>query len=177
MELASGFGKQLAHVSSANPSADFQPTEADAYLTAQIDQTCAESGLSNVENAQVLDLLDERGWMNLAQKVAGRDSCTGEQGALFDGVFMANLLHISPFEVAKSIFAHLDPRVTYLTEKGEKRLLDVRHGFIGIYGAFNERGTFTSEGNQKVRSERKVCNKTVLLMCLKMTFNLFAPTV
>lgn len=60
-----------------------------------------------------------------------------------------NLVHIAPWSVTESLFSHLDPRVSYVTQQGYRNLLSRSHGWIAIYGAFNENGAFTSEGNAK----------------------------
>ncbi len=53
----------------------------------------------------------------------------------------------------QSLFSHLDPRVGYVTQQGYRNLLSRQHGWIAIYGAFNENGTFTSPGNEAFDKE------------------------
>lgn len=161
LEIASGMGTQISTIAKSNPNIIFQPTETDLYLKSQIDSRVKEMGVEkNVRKTKILDLLEESDWKRL---VVGSSSDSGSNSdgnesessgslkSLFDGVLICNLTHICPFEVTQSFFAHLDPRVEYQDDKnGAQTILNQNHGLIAIYGPFNERGGFTSEGNRKV---------------------------
>jgi len=155
LEVASGMGIQISEIAKSNPSIQFQPSDADIYLTSQIDSKVKGVGVENVKKARVLDLLDEENWGELALPTTDANETKLEDDekekveSIFDGILCCNLTHICPFEVTKSLFAHLDPRVQY-ENNGGKTLLNQKVGFIAIYGAFNENGGFTGEGNRKV---------------------------
>ncbi|PWY98431.1 hypothetical protein BCV70DRAFT_201745 [Testicularia cyperi] len=176
LEVASGFGHQICAVA-ASPEGSkcrFQPTEADRYLCDQIDARAASSSVSastiskgegdeqsqdksrsktsNVRKAELLDLLDQNDWLALAHNVSAELDLGDEDGegcGIFDGVLVCNLTHVAPWSVTESLFSHLDPRLSYMTNQGTRSLLDPKTGWIAIYGAFNQHGRFTSEGNQK----------------------------
>ncbi|EPQ28173.1 uncharacterized protein PFL1_04500 [Pseudozyma flocculosa PF-1] len=159
LELSSGFGHQISTLASRATHVDFQPTEADAYLCSRIDSTCSAS--PNVKRAQVLDVLEQQAWLglmhavpSLSQESHGHDD---DGDGAFDAVVVCNLTHVAPWSVTESLFAHLDPRLTYLTESGQKPILR-RRGWIAIYGAFNEHGGFTSDGNRQFDDTIKARN-------------------
>ncbi|CBQ72048.1 conserved hypothetical protein [Sporisorium reilianum SRZ2] len=149
LEVASGFGHQIHAIASTYPHCRFHPSEADAHLRGEIDTRAA--GLPNVAKAESLDLLSQSDWRALVHNVSGEaapPSSAKDQG-LFDRVIACNLVHTAPWSVTESLFSHLDPRVSYVTQQGYRNLLSRRNGWIAIYGAFNENGAFTSEGNAK----------------------------
>ncbi|TKY87230.1 hypothetical protein EX895_003907 [Sporisorium graminicola] len=151
LEVASGFGHQICAIASAYPHCRFHPSEADAYLRSEIDTRSAD--LPNIAKAEPLDLLSQNDWRTLVHNIAGETQsstpASEEDQGLFDGVIACNLLHIAPWSVTESLFSHLDPRVSYVTQQGYRNLLSLRNGWIAVYGAFNENGAFTSEGNAK----------------------------
>lgn len=92
-----------------------------------------------------LEINDEADWSALTaakqKSPAAPASASPPTSSTFDLVLIANLLHIMPFETVRRLFSHLS-RV--LSAHSEAR--------VCIYGAFNEEGNFTSEGNKKVSS-------------------------
>ncbi|EST07774.1 Protein of unknown function DUF938 [Kalmanozyma brasiliensis GHG001] len=148
LEVASGFGQQIRAIATTYPSVQLHPSEADAYPRHQIDTLT--SNLPNVGKAETLDLVDQNDWLTLAHNISGESASTEE--GLFDGVLACNLTHIVPWRVTESLFSHLDPRVGYVTQQGYRNLLS-RDGWIAIYGAFNENGECTSEGNRNFDKE------------------------
>ncbi|KAJ9478096.1 hypothetical protein PHBOTO_001665 [Pseudozyma hubeiensis] len=149
LEVASGFGHQVHALASTYPHCHFHPSEADDYPRSQIDSLT--SSLPNVGKAESLDLVSQNDWLTLVHNASG-ESDRREQDGLFDGVVACNLTHIVPWNVTESLFSHLDPRVGYVTQQGYRNLLS-RDGWIAIYGAFNEGGKFTSEGNERFDAE------------------------
>ncbi|KAN0064034.1 hypothetical protein ACQY0O_003640 [Thecaphora frezii] len=147
LELSSGFGHQLSLLSSQAPHVHFQPTEADEYLCSQIDATCASQ--PNVRRAKLLDLASQQHWLGIAHALALEN--VADDG-LIDGVVVCNLTHVAPWSVTRSVFAHLDPRMAFGTQKGQRSILKPS-GWVAIYGALNEQGQFTSEGNRKFDAE------------------------
>ncbi|CCF53261.1 hypothetical protein NDA11_000127 [Ustilago hordei] len=157
LEVASGFGHQMHAIACRHPSIQFHPSEADAYPRTRIDSTI--SSLPNVAKAESLDLLSQNDWTTLVHNISSETSAPlpGEDEGLFDGVIACNLTHIAPWSVTQSLFSHLDPRLGYATQQGYRNILQ-RDGWIAIYGAFNENGGYTSEGNQKFDAEIKSRN-------------------
>lgn len=155
LEVASGFGHQIHAIASRHPSHRFVPSEADAYPRTQIDTRNAD--LTNVAPAEALDLLDQNDWLTLVHNTAAEQEVSstlaGADESLFDGVIACNLTHIAPWKVTESLFSHLDPRLGYATQQGYRHLVSRSHGWIAIYGAFNEHGAFTSEGNKSFDNE------------------------
>lgn len=152
LEVASGFGHQISALAQSARHCVFQPTEADKGLCAEIDGAAAP--LENVLRAEHLDITDQEDWLALVHNVSASLDKTATSGsdavdALFHGVLACNLTHITPWKVTQNLFSHLDPRLTYITNKGQSSLLSPTQGWIALYGAFNENGTFTSAGNQQ----------------------------
>lgn len=125
-------------------------TEADDALVQSIRSNIAQQqGEAGPKEDKIavarLEIDDESDWSALApaetksSAAPGSGSVSPSTQATFDLVLIANLLHIVPFETVRSLFSHL-PRV--LSVRSEAK--------VCIYGAFNEEGKFTSEGNEKV---------------------------
>ena len=97
LEIASGTGQHAAHAAAAQPQWTWQPTDADADALPGIAQRCA--ALPNVLPPLLLDVL-ARPWPL-------------PPGALFNAVFSANMLHISPVTTGAALMhgaaAHLAP--------------------------------------------------------------------
>lgn len=153
LEVASGFGHQIHALASKHPQCHFCPSEADSYPRQQIDLRTAQ--LANVDKAESLDVLNQNDWLTLVHNVSGKQESmrAPEQDGLFDGVIACNLSHIAPWSVTESLFSHLDPRVGYVTQQGYRNLLRRDHGWIAIYGAFNENGEYTSQANANFDAE------------------------
>lgn len=152
LEIASGFGHQISAIADRYSDCQFHPSEASSHLRNQIDT--ATSSLPNVSKAEQLDVLDQNDWLTLVHNLSGESSSPRlEDEGLFDGIVVCNFTHITPWNVTESLFSHIDPRVGYVTQSGYRSLLNKHSGFIAIYGAFNENGTFTSEGNKAFDAE------------------------
>jgi SAM-dependent methyltransferase len=124
LEIASGTGQHARHVAAAKPRWTWQPTDADARMLEAIDARCA--GLANVRPARRLDVLDvlDDGW-----PLAAAD------GAPYDAVYTANLLHISPWPTCPALMrgaaAHLRAG-----------------GLLLVYGPFRVDGVPTAPSNE-----------------------------
>lgn len=130
LEIAAGHGlltASLAKECSSVKDVRWEAREADEELVRKIGEQCASMGVENVE-ARAWDVHDQ---------YEGRGN--------FDLVIIANLLHIVPYATVERLFEKLGSSLVK-KEKGAK---------VCIYGAFNEEGGFTSEGNEKVRHGRK----------------------
>lgn len=96
LEIASGTGQHAAHFAAAHPRWHWQPSEADAALLPAIAARCND--LANVAPPLALDLLAPHPPANLGP---------------FDAVFVANLLHISPWPACAALMrlaaAHIAP--------------------------------------------------------------------
>ncbi|PWN20490.1 hypothetical protein BCV69DRAFT_283374 [Microstroma glucosiphilum] len=120
-------------------------TEADEALLQSIRSTNSQEeaqGAADKIAVARLEIDDESDWSALTGAEQGSPSAPAPAAASvhskFDLVLIANLLHIVPFETVRSLFFRL------------RRVLSTRSGArVCIYGAFNEEGQFTSEGNQK----------------------------
>ena len=148
LEVASGFGHQISAIAQQYPRCRFQPSEADAYPRSQIDKLC--SSLPNVAKAEALDVLEQNDWTTLVHNISGEATPgASEDEGLFDGLIVCNFTHITPWKVTENLFRNLDPRLGYVTQQGYRSVLSRTRGWVAIYGAFNENGEYTSEGNRK----------------------------
>jgi SAM-dependent methyltransferase len=87
LEVASGTGQHAAHFAAAQPGWDWQPTEAQMQALPALAARCA--GLPNVRQPLALNALAEPWPVDVV---------------VFDAVYAANLLHISPCEVTPALF-------------------------------------------------------------------------
>jgi SAM-dependent methyltransferase len=110
LEIASGTGQHAAHFAAAHPRWHWQPSEADAALLPAIAAWC--NGLPNVAPPLVLDLL--------------APDLPASLGS-FDAVFVANLLHISPWPTCEALMRLAAARI----EPG---------GALVVYGPFRVEG-------------------------------------
>ncbi|KAK0522423.1 hypothetical protein OC834_001360 [Tilletia horrida] len=163
LELASGTGAHVAAIARAEAlksrNLSFQPTEADAFLCGKIkeavtlQQQAGRSQGATVLEPRILDLTKDNDWAGVGRAQLEVDGDERDQRtAAFDAVLAFNLLHITPFEVTHSIFAHLDPASYRVQQASEEAvpLLDQTHGFIAFYGAFKEHeDDELSEGNAR----------------------------
>lgn len=142
LEVASGEGRQVAHIASNLPTYDFHPSEADEASCAQIDDVVASTTppLANVQKAKVLRIEEPDNWR------------TATRQRPVDAVFAFNLVHIAPWEVTQCLFEMVaNPEI----------LAD--DGLVALYGAWNEQGQFTSDGNREVCLEPSIDNDKWLI--------------
>jgi SAM-dependent methyltransferase len=125
LELASGQGTHVSALARAFSTLRFSPCEADASLCSLINDAC--SGLSNVAEARVLEIEQGEHWAALQARE--------EDG--FEAVLALNLVHIIPAPLVRTLFE----RVAEVLKPG---------GTLVLYGAYNENGKVTSEGNAAV---------------------------
>jgi SAM-dependent methyltransferase len=158
LEVASGTGQHAAHFAAAQPQWQWQPSDGDAAALPTIAQRCAH--LPNVAVPLHLDLLAPRpgaphgapapeapdapgapaasaaaAAAATAASVATAAARAVPEGVVFDGVFAANLLHISPWPTCAALMrlaaAHL--------RKG---------GVLAVYGPFEVEGEPLAPSNR-----------------------------
>ncbi len=117
LELAAGTGQHAVHFAAGLSSVVWQPSEADYELHAVIAARVAQAGLPNLKPPMLLDV-------NAAVWPVTRA----------DGIFCANLLHISAWTVAEGLFA------------GAQRLLSTG-ALLVTYGPYRVDGAHTSVSN------------------------------
>jgi SAM-dependent methyltransferase len=110
LEIASGTGQHAAHFAAAHPRWHWQPSEADAALLPAIAARC--NGLANVAPPLALDLLAPDLPASLGP---------------FDAVFVANLLHISPWPTCEALMRLAATRIA-------------PGGALVVYGPFRVEG-------------------------------------
>lgn len=118
LEIGSGSGQHIARFAAEFPQVIFQPTEYDQDNLASINSWCKEH--DTVSPALQLDVTRENWFTKRVPK--------------FDALLCFNVIHITPWEVTKSIFNGAN---TYMAD--ECRLI--------FYGPFKVDGQQTSESN------------------------------
>lgn len=121
LETASGTGQHAQHFAAAQPGWTWQPTEADERLLGAIDARCA--GLANVRAALRLDVLD------------GARAPGAADGAPYDAVYAANLLHISPWPTCAALMRCASAQLR-------------AGGLLLVYGPFRVDGVPTAPSNE-----------------------------
>ena len=119
LEIAAGTGQHARHFANLMPGWVWQPTDADPAMPWAIDARC--DGVSNVLPALHLDVLGRR-WPLSAS-------------ATFDGVYCANMLHISPWATCRAL---MEGAAAWLDQGG--RLL--------LYGPFRRADVPTAPSNE-----------------------------
>ena len=123
LEIASGTGQHVAWFAAGLPGWSWQPSDAQADGFASIAWWCAQAGVDNVERPALLDVMASR-W----------PSDGAAFGVLFDVIYCANMLHISPWATCAALMhgaaRHLSP-----------------DGVLVTYGPYLEREVPTSSGN------------------------------
>ncbi|KAK9464178.1 uncharacterized protein V1516DRAFT_617268 [Lipomyces oligophaga] len=132
LELAAGFGEHVVYFASqaSSDSVEFQPTEAQQECISGISRQIAESTdiLKNrIRTPLELNVLSEDHW-NSVLKVAGKP---------YNGIYLFNMLHISPWDSTVSLFRN-----------AAKYAYTPASAFLAVYGAFKRNGEFTSEGDR-----------------------------
>ncbi|MDB5930645.1 MAG: hypothetical protein JWR60_2352 [Polaromonas sp.] len=125
LEIASGTGQHAAWFAGGLPGWTWQPTDAEPRALASIAAWTAQQGLGNVRPPLLLDVMAPR-WL------AG-DGASGA-APVFDAIFCANMLHISPWETCAALM------------RGSARHL-APGGVLITYGPYLEDGVPTSAGN------------------------------
>ncbi|MES2280603.1 MAG: DUF938 domain-containing protein [Pseudomonadota bacterium] len=119
LEIASGTGQHVAWFASGLPGWTWQPSDAQADGFESINAWVAQQGVSNVRAPVVLDVM-AASWL--------------PEGQLFDLIYCANMLHISPWATCAALMrgsaAHLAPG-----------------GKLVTYGPYLEDDVPTSPGN------------------------------
>ena len=123
LEIASGTGQHVAWFAAGLPGWTWQPSDAQADGFASIAWWCGEARVGNVEQPVVLDVMAPH-WPSNSE----------EFRVLFDAIYCANMLHISPWATCAALML------------GAARYLSV-DGVLITYGPYLERGAPTSQGN------------------------------
>lgn len=128
LEIGAGTGEHGVHITQSMPELIWTFTDMDAASLASAKAWMAQKNRADRDRAIVLD------------------ASSGDWGAaigidLFDGLFSANVIHISPFTVATGLFA------------GAAKVL-TQNARIFLYGPFARDGAF-SEGNAAFNADLK----------------------
>ena len=119
LEIASGTGQHLAWFAAAMPGWTWQPSDATTDGFADIETRVAQQGLANVRRPVVIDVTAPEWPLD---------------GACFDLVYCANMLHIAPWPCCAALML------------GSARHL-ASGGRLVTYGPYLEHGVPTSAGN------------------------------
>ena len=119
LEIASGTGQHVAWFAAHLPQWTWQPSDADARALNSIAAHTTGQGLANVHPPVQLDVMAP-GWL--------------PQPTLFDLVYCANMLHISPWPTCAALM------------QGSARHL-AADGVLVTYGPYLEADVPTAEGN------------------------------
>ncbi|CAL80440.1 conserved hypothetical protein; putative S-adenosyl-L-methionine (SAM)-dependent methyltransferase domain [Bradyrhizobium sp. ORS 278] len=125
LEAGSGTGQHIVHFAAQRPDLMWWPSDFNANHLASIAAWRKHSRLSNIRDAQRIDLSDA-GW------VAGFKAAGGP--AQLTAIFCANVIHIAPWSVAGGLFAGA----------GEVLSPD---GLLVLYGPFKRDGKHTAVSN------------------------------
>ena len=119
LEIASGTGQHVAWFATHLPQWTWQPSDADARALGSIAAHTTGQGLANVHPPVQLDVMAP-GWLPLP--------------TLFDLVYCANMLHISPWSTCTALM------------QGSAQHL-AADGVLVTYGPYLEADVPTAEGN------------------------------
>ena len=119
LEIASGTGQHVAWFATHLPQWTWQPSDADARALCSIAAHTTGQGLANVHPPVQLDVMAP-GWL--------------PEPTLFDLVYCANMLHISPWPTCAALM------------QGSARHL-AADGVLVTYGPYLEADVPTAEGN------------------------------
>jgi SAM-dependent methyltransferase len=126
LELAAGTGQHAAHFARQQPRWHWQPSDGDAAALPIIARRCA--ALPNVAAPLHLDLL--------AQEETGASSRrTGAMPGMFDALYVANLLHISPWATCAALMRLAAARLR-------------EGGLLVVYGPFEVEGEPLAPSNR-----------------------------
>lgn len=143
LEIAAGHGLLTATLAKqcrekGVEGVKWEAREADEELVRVIGETCTDAGVEGVVEARAWEIDDQ--------------DDESKQSGDFDLVIIANLVHIVPWKTVQSLFEKLGWTIVR-QQVGAK---------VCVYGAFNEEGRFTSEGNERVSRELKVCESRLV---------------
>lgn len=123
LEISSGTGQHVAFFAAHLPGWQWQPTDAHRQGFGSITAWCTQAGVTNVLAPVPLDVLSAH-WPSEGTPFNG----------LFDAIFCANMLHISPWATCAALMQgaanHLAPK-----------------GYLITYGPYLESTVLTSTGN------------------------------
>ncbi|KAK7202396.1 hypothetical protein BZA70DRAFT_292290 [Myxozyma melibiosi] len=129
LEVAAGFGEHVAYFAENTPTVKFQPTEAQNECVAGIADHAATAVHKNILPPQHLNVLAPAQW-DAVLKASGP----------FDGIYMFNMLHISPWESTVFLFEQ--------AQKVLKKSDTPGTAFLAVYGTFKRNGEFSGEGDR-----------------------------
>ncbi|KAG0314098.1 hypothetical protein BGZ99_008370 [Dissophora globulifera] len=144
LEVGSGSGQHVYHLSKDLPDVIFQPTEYSVSLLPSID-AYAEDLIKEghyILPALELDATNPEHWQRVLTAAATATSTESSevgkepQQALYDLVMTTNVFHISPWIVSESII------------RGAGQVLK-SGGYLVIYGPFRRNGSFNTESNRE----------------------------
>ncbi|CAO1634460.1 unnamed protein product [Sympodiomycopsis kandeliae] len=134
LEIASGQGHLISELSKQHSNLLFQPTEADEHLADGISNRL--TGQSNVCAPYILEIDSDQSWSRMRE--VSKDPKV---------VLIVNVLHIVPWNTVQSLWRQL---AQFGTKGGPLT--------VCVYGAFDENGQTTSEGNQRFDDDLKSRN-------------------
>ncbi|MGJ4882576.1 MULTISPECIES: DUF938 domain-containing protein [unclassified Bradyrhizobium] len=125
LEAGSGTGQHVVHFASQRPDLTWWPSDLNANHLASIAAWRSHAGLSNIRDAQRIDLSDP-GWPAAFRAAGGPSQLAA--------IFCANVIHIAPWSVAEGLFA------------GAGQALSA-DGALVLYGPFKRDGKHTAVSN------------------------------
>jgi hypothetical protein len=134
LEIAAGTGQHTAWFAAGLPGWTWQPTDLDSSSIQAIAGWVDAAGIRNVRPAVLLDVRDAP-WPQASQPFQ----------EVFDAIFCANMLHITPWESC-----------TALMQGAERHL--AASGVLITYGPYLEAGVRTSSGNQSFDASLRASN-------------------
>ncbi|CCD90087.1 conserved hypothetical protein; putative S-adenosyl-L-methionine (SAM)-dependent methyltransferase domain [Bradyrhizobium sp. ORS 285] len=125
LEAGSGTGQHIVHFAAQRPDLIWWPSDYNDNHLASIAAWRTHAGLSNIRDAQRLDLSDPA-WVGAFRAAGGP--------AQLAAIFCANVIHIAPWAVAEGLFA------------GAGEVLSPG-GLLMLYGPFKRAGKHTAVSN------------------------------
>lgn len=122
LEIGSGTGEHGIYITEALRKLQWTFSDADPVSLSSVKAWMAEAGRAELDSVLELD-------------ASASDWGAGAEGRSFDGMYCANVIHISPLEVAKGLFAGADRTLAPA-------------GRIFLYGPFGRDGVM-ADGNAR----------------------------
>lgn len=129
LEVAGGFGEHVSYFAEQTPEVKFQSTEAQPECIVGIADYAASAPHKNILPPLHLNVLSPIQWSAVFEK-------TGP----YDGIYLFNMLHISPWESTVLLFEQAG--------KVLKRAETPGTAFLAVYGTFKRNGEFSGEGDR-----------------------------